>query len=530
VRGVDDERRSAVVGDDPGRAARRLGLTGALLLAGAALGAGALPVPNPLFGLRVLGLPGRNTTLAITLCYTGIGLMMAAWLWIWGLQRGTNTICLSRAQLVRTATMWAVPLAVAPPLFSRDVYSYLAQGATAARGANPYLVGPATALGVDDPLVRSIPTIWRDTPDPYGPVFVLIGRAIAAMTGDDIVSGIFAYRVLALGGIAAMIWALPRLARRCGVDGRRALWLGAANPLVLFHLVSGVHNDALMIGLSLLGLELGLRARAQVLDPHFLGGAALIVCASAVKLPALVVLGFLGLDWARRRGGHVGDVASAIGVLTILAAVIYLPLLLVTGGGVGWARTLYAVSLTRTWLSMSTDLGWIGARIGVLAGLGNHTDTVLALTRALGAAAAVQVCAGLLIATLRAKLDPITGVAAAMGAIVLLGPATEPWYLLWAVVPLAATNALPGYRRALLVGSTVLAPMVVPTGAEFPFHGYQLLMSIVAAVLMVGVLAWVRRADLIGRPAPDTAVESPTDPNRGQGIPATASGPMRAVS
>ena len=37
---------------DPARIPRRLGLTGALMMGIGALGAGALPVPNPLFGLR----------------------------------------------------------------------------------------------------------------------------------------------------------------------------------------------------------------------------------------------------------------------------------------------------------------------------------------------------------------------------------------------------------------------------------------------------------------------------------------------
>ena len=38
-----------------------------------------------------------------------------------------------------------------------------------------------------------------------------------------------------------------------GVILTKALWLGVANPLVLFHLVSGAHNEALMIGLMLVG-------------------------------------------------------------------------------------------------------------------------------------------------------------------------------------------------------------------------------------------------------------------------------------
>jgi alpha-1,6-mannosyltransferase len=54
------------------------------------------------------------------------------------------------------------------------VYSYLAQGAIFARGLDPYRLGPAMALGIDDPLVRSIPDLWRDTPAPYGPLFLMI--------------------------------------------------------------------------------------------------------------------------------------------------------------------------------------------------------------------------------------------------------------------------------------------------------------------------------------------------------------------
>ena len=60
-------------------------------------------------------------------------------------------------------------------------------------------------------------------------------------------------------GLAMIVWALPRLARRFGVPPVSALWLGAANPLVLFHLVVGVHNEGLAIGLMLVGLELALR-------------------------------------------------------------------------------------------------------------------------------------------------------------------------------------------------------------------------------------------------------------------------------
>ena len=296
---------------DPSRRARRLGLVAALLMAVGGLGAGALPIPNPAFGLRVIGLPSRNVTLAIAVTYAGIVLMVLAWLWVAKMLRSHGAVAPAPtiAQLARTTATWAVPLALAPPLFSRDVYSYLAQSAELARGIDPYVFGPAAGLGVDDPLVRSIPTIWRDTPAPYGPLFLVVGRGITALTGNDVVLGIFAYRVLALAGLALIIWTLPRLARRCGVDVGLALWLGVGNPLVLFHLISGVHNESLMIGLMLAGIEVGLRAGPQSPRPAparrglphrlRLGGEAARAAGAGLPRPALGAA-------ARRTGARRG--------------------------------------------------------------------------------------------------------------------------------------------------------------------------------------------------------------------------------
>jgi len=499
---VEDARPTAFAALpwDPSRRARRLGLTGSLLMAVGALGSGALPVPNPLFGLRVLGLPSRNATLAIAITYAGIALVVLAWLWVGKMlrYRGAVAPAPTRAQLARTATMWALPLAVAPPMFSRDVYSYLAQSAILARHLDPYVLGPAAALGVDDPLTRSIPTIWRDTPAPYGPLFLIMGRGITAISGNDVVLGVFEHRVLALCGLAMIVWALPRLAKRCSLDPGLVLWLGAANPLVLFHLVSGIHNEAVMIGLLLVGMEIGLRAGTQLLDRNLIGGAALIVASSAVKLPALLALGFLGLEWARRRGGHIRDVVLAVGFLGLITVAIYTPLSLGTGVGLGWTRTLDTPALILSWMSATTDLGLIGGQVGIIGGLGDHTDTVLQLFRGVGLAAAALLLVMLLLATLRGRIDAVTGMGAGLGAVVLLGPVVHPWYLLWAAIPLAATRGLPRYRRAALGASAVLAVVVPPTGADFNFRAYQLPMAVAAALIMLFLVLAVQRRQLVG--------------------------------
>jgi alpha-1,6-mannosyltransferase len=346
-------------------------------------------------------------------------------------------------------------------LFSRDVYSYLAQSAELARGIDPYVFGPAGGLGIDDPLVRSIPTIWRDTPAPYGPLFLVVGRGITALTGNDVVLGIFAYRVLALAGLALIIWTLPRLARRCRMDVGLAMWLGVGNPLVLFHLVSGVHNEALMIGLTLAGMEVGLRAGTRILDPHLLGGAFLIVCASAVKLPALLVLGFLGLHWARLRGGRARDVAIAACVLAAVTVVVYTPLSVGTGVGLGWTTTLAVPTLILSWMSVTTDLGLLGGQVGILGGLGDHTTAVLSLFRGVGLALAAVLCARLLWLVFRGRLDPITGMAAGLGAVVLLGPVVHPWYVLW-----GAARRLGGARGGRAADGRGLQLPRLPTPAR----------------------------------------------------------------
>ena len=226
--------------------------------------------------------------------------------------------------------------------------------------------------------MRSIPTIWRDTPAPYGPLFLVVGRGITALTGNDVVLGIFAYRVLALVGLALIIWTLPRLARRCGVDVGLALWLGVGNPLVLFHLVSGIHNESLMIGLMLAGHRGGAAggppdtrsAPARRRGPHRLrlGGEAARAAGARLPRPALG-------PPARRAGARRGH--RRRGAAPPSTSVIYTPLSVGTGVGLGWTTTLAVPTLILSWMSITTDLGLVGGQVGILGGLGDHTTAVL---------------------------------------------------------------------------------------------------------------------------------------------------------
>ena len=240
------------------RRTRLFGATGTVLMAIGALGAGARPVvQDPTFGVRLLNLPSRIQTVSLTMTTTGAVMMALAWLMLGRFALGSRRM--SRSQLDRTLLLWALPLLIAPPMYSKDVYSYLAQSQIARIGLDPYRVGPAPGLGLDHVFTLSVPSLWRETPAPYGPLFLWIGRGISALTGENIVAAVLCHRLVVLLGVGLIVWATPRLARRCGVAEVSALWLGASNPLLFMHLVAGIHNEALMLGLMLAGTEFALR-------------------------------------------------------------------------------------------------------------------------------------------------------------------------------------------------------------------------------------------------------------------------------
>lgn len=480
---------------------RLLGTAGTILMAAAALGAGALPVlQNPVAGLRVLGLPSRMPGVSLAVAITGTALLVIAWLMLGRFTVGRSADGrpahrLTVRQFHHTFALWVAPLMIAPPMFSKDVYSYLAQSEIAARGLDPYALGPAGALGVDHVLTRTVPTIWRETPAPYGPLFVWIGEGIGRIVGDNIVAGVLLHRIMAMAGVALAIWALPRLARRCGVSAVSALWLGIANPLVILHLVAGIHNEALMLGLALTGLELCLRGldRAGPWTPAAIGllcgGAAVIALSASIKIPSLLTLGFVGVALARKLGGTLRDlVISAVG-LAAVAGVVMIGISTISGLGTGWLNTLNTASAVRSWMSLPTLLGLAAGQGGVLLGLGDHTTAVLSLTRPIAAAAAAFIVLRMLMAVLVGRLHPVGALGVSLGFVVLLFPVVQPWYLLWAVMPLAAWATKPAFRAPVIFASAAVSMILMPNGGEYqPFVIVQAGLACIVTIIVIALL------------------------------------------
>ena len=513
------------------RRTRLFGAAGTVLMAIGALGAGARPVvQDPTFGVRLLNLPSRIQTVSLTMTTTGAVMMALAWLMLGRFALGPRRM--SRSQLDRTLLLWVIPLLIAPPMYSKDVYSYLAQSEIALLGLDPYRVGPATGLGLDHVFTLSVPSLWRETPAPYGPLFLWIGKGISAITGEEIVSAVLFHRLVVLLGVGLIVWATPRLARRCGVAEVSALWLGACNPLLFMHLVAGIHNEALMLGLMLAGTEFALRgiAAAQPLLPRplvwprtreawarwwpmsmLLLGTVLITMSSQVKLPSLLALGFVAMALAWRWGGTIKAFLLASTSLGMVSLLVMAIIGWASGLGFGWLFTLGTANVVRSWMSPPTLLALGTGQVGILLGLGDHTTAVLALTRAIGVTVIAILVTWLLLAVLRGRLHPVGGLGVALGATVLLFPVVQPWYLLWAIIPLAAWATRPGFRGATIV-ITLIVGIFGPTANGDRFALFQIVMATLASTVIVLILIGLTYYRLPWRKLPEVAPDPPEVP------------------
>ena len=255
----------------------------------------------------------------------GLGLCLAA------VRKGWRVRALP---LVAAGLLAAVAFMAMPPVGSTDHLNYASYGRMAATGHDPYATS-ASELPYDP--VAGAPEEWRETPSVYGPI-ATGGQALAAWIG----SGSVRLTVFVLSAINTLAFAVTALIlyRTAGSAERRLrtalLW--TCNPLVLFHLIAGAHNDVLAIApmvaaLALFGGSgLGGGTRPGWWRAGWVRALAAGACtgvAAAVKLPAALVGG--GPAWSllretreERRWRPIGRLAALFGGAGAVTAISYL--------------------------------------------------------------------------------------------------------------------------------------------------------------------------------------------------------------
>ena len=474
--GTTDRSLAPTTSSETGRAEVPLGLstlTGLLGYAGMVVtGTRLAPLPNPPKGVWWFSLPAGHIGLLRVLFYVSTFVAIAGWV-------GVGTVAWRGRLRTRAAigvlTVWSVPLLLGPPLFSKDVYSYIGQGLIAHRGLNPYSVPPAV-LG-HGPLLRSIASVWRHSPAPYGPLFVAMARAVTSAVGGSIVAEVLVMRVIEIAGMALIVGFLPRLAKRLGADTGVALWLGALSPLVLLSFMASGHNDCLMVGLVVAGVSVSLDGRR---------GLGLVLCAlgALIKAPAAAALVFLAVDELRASG--LGR--RAFGVLAKVIAIPAATIVAVTlASGLGWKwlepMNLRIPAQLRILATPTVSLGVAISRVLSLVGIhASQHGTITVLQTIGGVVAAV----GALWLVVRFRGDDLVRMLAVLLVlVVLVGPTLWPWYLTWGLVLLAATRS----QRSKVLALTAAFAMLLAGAIGTPMLGGYWYWG-VTLVIVVGC-AWL---------------------------------------
>ncbi|CAB5077028.1 MAG: hypothetical protein F2947_04665 [Actinobacteria bacterium] len=453
------------------------GLIGATVIAASAP-QWRLAVPTWRLTFPGIAHPGTSTQSTLWF-FVGLVALASGWL---GLVHCAGRITDPRRGVIvigAVIALWAIPVSLGPPLLSNDVYSYVAQGEMASRGIDPSSVGPVE-LGRND-FTSGADPVWRSAPAPYGPVAVIAARSAVELAGHDQVAAINFYRMIVWIGVVMAAIGIGMIAVGNGLSAAVAIAIGIGNPIMIVHVLGGVHNDALMFGFLALGLAAAQRDRKKL-------AVALITAATAVKLPAAVGLLYLGWCWRGAVATWKERVFSTVAVFTAAVLMIVVGCVAV-GLGPGWITALKSTGKVNDTYSPTTKIGFSIAE--VLNSIGLHVDGQLLASgvRALGLLATAAIAFVMLMRSPRSGVIKATGVM--LVAYILLGPVIWPWYLVTGFALLAACG-LGRYRPSYLVVCVAASFFVWPTSVvsmgSFG-NNYQHLRGL-GVVLAVIALAW----------------------------------------
>jgi hypothetical protein len=265
------------------------------------------------------------------------------------------------------------------------------------------------------------------------------------------------------------------------VPSGRVIVLVGCNPLVLIHVLSGAHLDAVAAALLVAGVALAWSyANASAGTPRRTGwggthapvfaGALLCGLAAGIKVTALLGAAWIVARQLRRRpganalrwDGMAGALLGVFGAFTGL-----LVATLVGGVGLGWLSSLGTPGRLRTGVAPADTLARGIARIADAFGAGNSSG-VLSASRAAVAVIGVLIACWFLLGrpSVRAgrwHSQPATAgdLAGALIAVALAGPVLYPWYLTPALAVLAVSGE--PARRLLGVASALLLLAALPT-------------------------------------------------------------------
>lgn len=366
--------------------------------------------------------------------------------------------------------LWSLPLLVAVPIYSRDMYAYVGQGRLVLNGGDPYSDGISSIsnwfqLGSD--------SMWAEDGTPYGPVFIWFEALSVGAAGQSVEWAIFNLRLFAVMGLMLALIFTPLLARQHGIDPGRAQWLATANPLVLISYVASGHNDVIMVGLALGAVYFAIRRNGVL-------AVILLTLSVGIKPITIVLLPFIGMMWAGNGSSwakkflywcYSGGIFLAI--MTVIG--------MLNGYGFGWVKVMLG---TGTGYTFWSPVGFIQMLLGNLGNAFSFDHDFLASVVKL--AGRLSSVALVLILIFKGKDSQLTiRMTMAFTALVILSPVIHPWYLLWLLPFFAAIGIRDGWQLGWVVFTVAF---LIGFGAYDQLHIWDFLgLGIIPNILSIAV-------------------------------------------
>lgn len=454
------------------------GLLGSICILLGSLGVGYLPRDSAIRGWPLIAAIRGTEWLveaSVILVLGGGLLLIMAWLRL-------RTVALAGGpgalrSIIVAALTWAAPLLITVPLFSRDMFSYVAQGRLMTQGVDPYTTGVAMlpgwfALGVDPG--------WANTPTPYGPLYLLAERTAVQLAGwDSPELSIAMLRALSVVGLAALALYTIRLARLRGLSTSLTAWTVVANPLTLVVFIVAGHNDSVMLALILASLYYAQTDRR-------VAAVILMGAAIAIKPIAIIALPVLALLWLRHDATLRERIRlwalSGVGAIGLVVA-----LGLIAGVGVGWVTAMAVPGSILHWYAPMSFVSMVTSTTVELTG--HDPRAAVTVLKMLALALAGIIAARLMLS--RRTIDPFARLSGALLAFIAASTAIHPWYVLWAL-PTAALSRpwrsahihVAVYGSIFLMCVTLAEPIDGSGGVMDQIPGR---VAIIAAVAVLGL-------------------------------------------
>lgn len=336
-----------------------------------------------------------------------------------------------RATLAVVITV-TIAFALAPPLLSQDVFSYISyERIWVLEGLNPYLHAPSVV-----PTDTAFTYVgWPDATSAYGPLFTFLTFPTAYL---GVAGALWTIKAVAAVSLLLTLYFTTRSCKLTSRDWFRPVLLIGLNPLVLVHVVGGGHNDALLAMLMSFSVW-------AVLSNRGLAGGIAAAASFSVKASAALLIPFL----------LAGSKKSLKFAVALVLSLLFVAVASYVAFGSDIIDSFVLVGENQARTSFYSLPNQSSRLIAALTGV--ESGQILSEVRAIYLFFFAATLVLLLLRVLTRRMDWVTGAGWAYFALLCATAWLLPWYIIW-LLPLAA---LSGCKRLEIATLTLSAYMLM---------------------------------------------------------------------